>query len=58
MLLTRRVRLGRLLSQVEISFVPAHLGMFVLTLYEGRGLGAADPAVVHNPYVVATLGEM
>lgn len=52
------MRLGRLLSQVEISFVPAHLGMFVLTLYEGRGLGAADPAVVPNPYVVATLGEM
>lgn len=48
----------RLLSQVEISFDPALLGMFVLTLYEGRGLGAADPAMMPNPYVVATLGEM
>lgn len=45
-------------DQVEISFEPALLGMFVLTLYEGRGLGENDPASRPNPYVVATLGEM
>lgn len=45
-------------DKVEISFEPALLGMFVLTLYEGRGLGENDPASRPNPYVVATLGEM
>lgn len=45
-------------DQVEISFEPALLGMFVLTLYEGKGLGENDPASRPNPYVVATLGEM
>ncbi|CAN0260617.1 unnamed protein product, partial [Ectocarpus sp. 12 AP-2014] len=43
---------------VEISFEPALLGMFVLTLHEGKGLGAHDPASRPNPYVVATLGDM
>lgn len=43
---------------MEISFEPALLGMFVLTLYEGKGLGENDPASRPNPYVVATLGEM
>eukprot|EP00752_Nemacystus_decipiens_P004626 g4222.t1 len=43
---------------VEISFEPALLGMFVLTLFEGRGLGDNDPASRPNPYVVASLGEM
>lgn len=44
--------------QVEILFEPALLGMFVLTLHEGKGLGAHDLASRPNPYVVATLGEM
>ncbi|CAM9228565.1 unnamed protein product [Pylaiella littoralis] len=43
---------------VQISFEPALLGMFVLTLHEGRGLGEDDPASRPNPYVVAALGEM
>lgn len=43
--------------QVEILFQPALVGMFVLTLYEGRGLGAHDPVLRPNPYVVAALGE-
>ncbi|CAM9341515.1 unnamed protein product, partial [Hapterophycus canaliculatus] len=48
----------RMKVQVEISFEPALLGMFVLTLHEGRGLGENDPASRPNPYVVASLGEM
>lgn len=44
--------------QVEISFEPALLGMFVLTLYEGRGLGENDVVSRPNPYVVASLGDM
>eukprot|EP00903_Cladosiphon_okamuranus_P006779 g6608.t1 len=48
----------RMKVQVEIYFEPALLGMFVLTLYEGKGIGENDPASRPNPYVVATLGEM
>lgn len=47
-----------LYRKVQISFEPALLGMFVLTLHEGRGLGEDDPASRPNPYVVATLGDM
>ncbi|CAN0447276.1 unnamed protein product, partial [Ascophyllum nodosum] len=42
---------------VEISFQPALVGMFVLTLCEGKDLGANNSFVGPNPYVVATLGE-
>lgn len=43
--------------QVEIKFEPALVGMFVLTLHEGEGLGASDPVLRPNPYVLAILGE-
>ncbi|CAM9099586.1 unnamed protein product, partial [Discosporangium mesarthrocarpum] len=47
----------RMKVQLEFKFEPAILGMFCLTLYEGREVGRGAVAATSNPYVIARLGH-